>query len=230
LSLAKNVFVFIGPPGAGKGALSSLCVNKLGWKQVSTGNLCRRHIAQKTEIGKKIDEAIQAGKLVSDQLITSMVEAQFAQMGQEDYTIILDGYPRTIAQAQELSNLLKNKLPDLTLNVVKMDISDQRVIDRLVNRFVCENKDCQAVYSMAKGSNLSPKNDTKCDMCGSNLIRRSDDDLKAILERLKVYHQHEQGLLDFYSSMGQEIKEINAASPLDAVFEDFKYTMGLNKV
>ncbi len=230
MSFSRNVFVFIGPPGAGKGALSSLCVKALGWKQVSTGNLCRKHIAEKTDIGLQIDRAIKAGRLVSDSLISSMVEEQLAQIEEGDYTVILDGYPRTIAQAEELSKLLKDKLTTLTLCVVKMDISDQRVIDRLINRFICENNDCQAVYSKAIGSTLAPKHDTQCDLCKSPLIRRSDDTLEAVQERLKVYHQHEQSLLDFYISKRQSIKKINAELPLDTVFEDFRHSMGFDKI
>ena len=92
----ERIVLFVGPPGSGKGTLSQKCVQELGWKQISTGDLCRAHIANETEIGKKIDFAIKSGKLVDDGLISQMVFEWFSEQKNGPHTVILDGYPRTV--------------------------------------------------------------------------------------------------------------------------------------
>ena len=109
-SLVRDIIVFIGPPGSGKGTLSGLCVKELGWVQISTGNLCRKHIADKTKIGQEIDFAIKSGKLVSDNLITDMIIDWFKHVGDQVRTVVLDSYPRTVAQAQALTSFLRRIL------------------------------------------------------------------------------------------------------------------------
>jgi adenylate kinase len=224
LSIAKNVFVFIGPPGSGKGSLSNLCVQKLQWVQLSTGNLCRKHIAEQTPIGKEIDFAIKSGNLVSDDLITAMVEDWLREEIQkpEEKTVILDGYPRTSEQAKAFDTLLKTQFKGLQLQVVRLNIPDATLVKRLSSRVVCQNKDCQAVYSLAEDSLLKPKRDMICDLCGSPLGRRKDDEISTIQERLHVYRKHEQGLLDYFKKIDQPIMELNAEKPLPMVFDEFK--------
>ncbi len=214
----------MGPPGSGKGSLSNLCVQKLHWVQLSTGNLCRKHIAELTPIGKEIDFAIKSGNLVSDNLITAMVEEwlQEEMRKPEEKTIILDGYPRTAEQAKTFDVLLKTQLKGLRLFVVRLNMPDALLINRLSNRVVCQNKDCQAVYSLAAGSLLKPRQDMVCDLCGSPLGRRKDDEINTVQERLHVYRKHEQGLLDYFKKIDQPIMELNAEKPLPQVFEDFK--------
>ena len=212
----------IGPPGAGKGSLSRLCVTDLGWVQLSTGNLCRKHIAEQTKIGKKIAFATKSGKLVDSKLITQMVVGWFTDHVDTVSAIILDGYPRTVVQARAFNELLQTTLTGLALQVVRLLISDDKAVNRLCNRFICQNKNCQFVYSLAPGSSLTPKNNLTCDYCANNLARRADDSSHAIRERLTVYHKHEQGLLDFYRSIGQEISDVDVDKPLSNVFERFK--------
>ena len=115
----KSVFIFIGPPGSGKGTLSHLCVSSLRWVQLSTGNLCRKHIAEQTEIGKQIDFALKSGKLVSDSLINAMVHDWFSMTIQEADNIILDGYPRTVAQAEALHEYLQKNLSHVDVQVIR---------------------------------------------------------------------------------------------------------------
>ncbi len=222
---AKNVFIFIGPPGSGKGTLSHLCVKDLGWVQLSTGNLCRKHIAERTEIGKQIDFAIKSGKLVSDALINAMVHDWFKATFQESDNIILDGYPRTVTQAQELHDYLIKTMPHVNVYVVRFTVSDEIVINRICNRLVCQNKDCQEVYSSSPGSRL-PKKDMVCDVCGSPLGRRNDDEIVAARDRLQTYHKHEQDLMNFYKKSKLPVKEFTAERPLEEVFSDFKKLVG----
>lgn len=227
MSLVGKVFVFVGPPGSGKGSVSSLCIKNLGWVQLSTGNLCRKHIAKQTETGKEIDFAIKSGKLVSDSLITNMVLEWFQKDFNENHTVILDGYPRTIMQAQAFAEHFKKQLFKSDLHIVRFVLSDEMIIARLSNRLICENKDCQAVYSEGKGTDLSPKYVMKCDYCDGRIGRREDDDKHAVAERLKVYHRHESDLLDFYHKAGQVVHDVFVEKPLSEVFEDFKALVGL---
>lgn len=227
MKTGTNVFIFIGPPGAGKGSLSSLCVNQLGWSQLSTGNLCRRHIAEQTEIGKQIDFAIKSGKLVSDSLVTRVVGDWFTENMGQTPAIILDGFPRTLAQAQALNEMFVSQAPSINLTIVRLVLSDDVVIERLCNRFICSNIECQEVYSLAEGSTQKPKDGLKCHRCESDLVRRKDDNIDAVRERLKIYHKHEQDLLNFYKDIKQEIAEFNVEKPLNEVFSEFVKLMGL---
>lgn len=222
----KNVYIFIGPPGSGKGTLSNLCAQTLGWVQLSTGNLCRKHIAEQSDIGKQIDFAIKSGKLISDSLITKMVEEWFDTMDPSIEAVILDGYPRTVVQAREFSKLLATKFTFLTLSIVKFYISDEQVLARLSGRYICQNNDCQAVYSLIAGSSLQPKKGLCCDQCSSLLGRREDDAEEAIRQRLQIYHKHEHDLLNFFTDHGYSVKQVLVEKPLELVFEDFKRMVG----
>lgn len=227
MSQHKTVYLFIGPPGSGKGSLSKLCVDNLDWAQLSTGNLCREHIARQTEVGKQIDFAIKSGKLVSDGLIVEMVEDWLERSFQEKESVIFDGFPRTVPQAGALEDLLKRSFSSSKLHVVRLLLDDDIIVDRLTNRYICKNGACQAVYSLAQGSTLAPKKHMLCDVCEGALVRRSDDTEESIRERLKTYHQHERNLIDFYRNHGKKILELGVAKPLDMVFKDFKKLVGL---
>ncbi len=228
MSFQSEIFILIGPPGSGKGSLSSLFVKELGWSQLSTGNLCRKHIAEQTEIGKKIDLVIKSGKLIDDSVVTQMVAGWFKEHINRVPAVILDGYPRTVIQAGALSDLLKSTYPDQKVTVVRFVISDDAVVKRLCSRYICENKDCQAVYSLVSGSSLAPKKTGICDVCSGQLVRRDDDVEESIRRRLHVYHKHEQVLIDFYHRVGQSIVEIDADRPIVDIFKYFADTYGTN--
>ncbi len=217
----KQVYILIGPPGSGKGTLSHLCERKLGWVQLSTGNLCRKHIAEQTEIGKQIDFALKSGKLVSDSLINAMVHDWFETIIKQEDNIILDGFPRTIVQAQTLHEFLKPHLGYVNVQVVRFSIADESVIARICGRLVCLNKDCQEVYSLNPGSRMPAKH-MKCDVCSSDLGRRNDDAVSAVKDRLQTYHKHEQDLLSFYKQTPFAVKEFKAEMHLEDVFDEFK--------
>jgi adenylate kinase len=221
LNSQKNVFIFIGPPGAGKGSLSQQCIATLGWKQLSTGALCRKHINEKTEIGKKIDFAIKSGKLMSDELIVTMVQDWLAKNEQSFEALILDGFPRTVVQAEALHKLLFEKIDCYKLNIIRLFISDEEVVRRLSGRIVCSNNDCQAVYSRLCQS-LEPCQPMTCDWCGGQLVPRDDDSLTAVYDRLKTYHTHEKHLIDFYATHGFVINQVNVEKPLSKIFEEFR--------
>ena len=222
----KSVFIFVGPPGSGKGTLSYLCVKTFGWVQLATGNLCRKHIAEQTEIGKQIDFALKSGKLVSDQLINEIVQEWLANTIKNTNCIILDGYPRTLAQAQALYGFLQKNFPQVKVRIIKLFISDESVINRITGRLVCQNKNCQEVYSLHQGARL-PAEQMKCDVCLSALGRRGDDDLETIKDRLQTYYKHEQDLLNYYTQLSFETNELKVEKQLEQVFEDFKKLVGI---
>jgi adenylate kinase len=220
--LVRDIFVFFGPPGSGKGSLSKLLVDRLDWVQFSTGDMCRKHIADQTELGKEIDFAIKSGKLVSDDQIIAMVNDWLVNVAPKDAPLVIDGCPRTIAQAESLSNLIEKKFPNCNIRLINLTSSDEVLIDRILNRFICSNKKCQIAYSASKGSTQQSKIVGQCDACGERLVRRADDNEEAIRERLTIYRQHADGVLNYFVSIGKDIEVIDAMRPLEKVFSDFK--------
>lgn len=224
----SNIFVLIGSPGSGKGSFSDLCIKNFGWSQLSTGNLCRKHIATGTEIGKHIDFTIKSGKLVSDAVIVEMVKEWLTEQLNFGNNVLLDGYPRNLIQAKALQDMLDaSGFDKKCFHVVKFTVSDEVVLNRLTSRLVCKDKNCQAVYSVAKGSALQPKIDMVCDRCSGQLEIRADDNVETIKERLRVYSDHEGALLGFYKNNNKNLIELDASMPIDDVFNSFKNIVGL---
>jgi adenylate kinase len=215
-----NVFIFLGPPGSGKGSISQLCTDKLGWVQLSPGNLCRQHIANATPIGQQIAQAINAGSLAPDELICQMVFEWLAAQRDGHKTVIIDGFPRTVLQATIFDQFLKENADKYKLHVVKFKISDQQVLTRIIDRLICSNVSCQAVYS-AKTLDLLADETPLCTRCAGVLVRRKDDAYETAQERLKTYHRYEHGLEMFYDTKGEPIHSMDAAQSIDDVFNYF---------
>lgn len=219
----KKICIFIGPPGAGKGSLSALCVNNLDFYQLSTGNLCREHISQGTPIGQKIDFAIKSGKLVCDDLVLEMVNHWFLSNGESAHSVIFDGLPRTVFQARALHELITQRhKSDLLLNIVHLKVSEQELISRVLDRAVCQNKKCQAVYSCKPGSEMTSRRPMMCDVCNDDLIKRSDDTRMAIKQRLKCYYDREKELLEYYESINSKPYLLDVERRLNDVFAELK--------
>jgi len=189
--------------------------------QISTGNLCRKHIAEQTKIGKEIDLIIKSGKLINDDLINYMVFEWFKENVCKASGIIFDGYPRTVAQAQAFENMISSAFSQVRVRVILFDLADDVVVARLCSRYVCQNKECQAVYSLSPHSDLAPVSTTVCDLCSGPLGRRDDDAEIAVRKRLDIYHRHEQQLIDFYRDNGTEIIRLDASKQLREVFDTF---------
>ncbi|MEM2026940.1 MAG: adenylate kinase [Candidatus Bathyarchaeia archaeon] len=178
--------VLLGPPGSGKGTYASRLAVILGVPHISTGDMVREEIRAQTEIGKRIKEYSDRGELVPDDIIIAMLVERLkkpdAQKG-----FILDGFPRTLRQAEELEKFSKIDL------VVNLNVPDEIIIQRLSNRLVC--KRCGAIYNRLT---LKPKVDEVCDICGGELYQRDDDRPEVIRERLNVYRRSTEPLIYYY--------------------------------
>lgn len=185
--------VMLGKPGSGKGTVGKMLSERLGIIHISSGELFRSYIKRAGEIGKKIDEYVSKGNLVPDNLAIELVEKRLSEPDCKN-GVILDGFPRTVVQAEELNEFLKNKNKKIDI-AVELRLSDQDIIDRIVKRRVCSNNDCREVYNLEF---RKPKQDGICDNCGSKLIQRQDDKLETVKQRLATYHETSEKLVDYY--------------------------------
>ena len=181
--------VILGPPGSGKGTYSTLLKSQLGIPHISTGDLVREEIRNKTSLGDQIANYSNSGILVPDEIITELLKRHLSQDHSKGF--ILEGYPRSIQQAKMLEAILKIDI------VINLNLSANVIVDRLSARTQCKN--CGAIYN---DRTLKPKVSGKCDKCGGDLFKRADDQPKVILERLKVYQQTSAPVVDFYRSKG----------------------------
>lgn len=214
---AKTIITLMGKPGAGKGTLSANARQELGYLTVSTGDLVRAEIAQQTELGKQIKQFSDEGKLVPDDVIFGLVKEWLAENASAAEKIILDGFPRTAAQAALLMDFMKNELPDYKLRVVELQMSDEEVMKRAANRLVCEG--CKEIFSALM---LENPDEAACAKCGGKLIKREDDKEDKVRARLEEYSQKNKPLEEFYRSSGLMIDAIPADKSSAEVFAEFK--------
>ena len=214
----QEIFIFAGPPGSGKGTISSLFAKKFGWVQLSTGDLFRWHIANATELGKQIDNLTKSGKLVSDEIVVAMVQDWLTQQLHDDKVVILDGFPRTVAQAKALENFIQLQSNPTTLHIVELSASDDIIVQRLSTRLTCSNPKCQAIYSTLNGFVQG----NQCSVCNAPLVRRSDDCEESIRRRLLEYHKHAQMLIDYFKCKKHWYIRVSATQPIENVFASVK--------
>ncbi len=189
MSQEKTVIILLGPPGSGKGTQAVQITNELDIPHISTGDLFRYNIKNNTALGKEAQRYMDAGKLVPDSLVLNMLADRVSQ---EDCAngYLLDGFPRTIAQAQAF-------VADANLLIFNLSVSDELIIQRISGRLVC--KECGRVYNKYF---TPPKSEKHCDHCNGEVYQRSDDQPEVVQERLKVYHEQTKPLIGFYESKG----------------------------
>jgi len=224
MSEQTPIYIFIGPPGAGKGSLARLCQKRHGWHTVSTGDLCRQHIALQTEIGKEIDFCIKSGKLIHNETVVNMVRDWLNENLATTSGVILDGFPRTYEQAQSFHAVLNRMHSSCCVRVVELQLHDARVIERLTSRRICSNNMCQNVYTYADTS-LAPQQYGICDICGSRLTQRDDDVADVVADRLQTYYDTAESLLSFYRDRPEFIGTLHADKPLHDVYNSFMTLM-----
>lgn len=217
MQLEKKIFLFIGPPGSGKGTLAQFLVDQFNWLQLSAGNLCRKNITNQTDLGKEIDFAVKSGKLTSDALIIKMMEKELIDHLDSPINLILDGYPRTKIQAESLIAFLQD-YPERILTIIRLVISDEEIINRLNKRYVCMNSNCQRAYAQ---DSVDPISSMKCKICLSSLEKRADDDPQIVIKRLKTYHMFEDQLVSHFQTLGHYVYNYNVVRPVNELVADF---------
>ncbi len=190
-------FIFLGPPGAGKGTQARLVQEKYGLIQLSTGDMLRAAVSAGSELGQKAQKIIDAGKLVPDAIMTGMLAERIAEADCEN-GFILDGFPRTEAQAEALDKILGAQGKQLDA-VIEIKVDDQALVRRITGRFTCSK--CGAGYH---DEFLRPAQPGICDTCGgTEFARRTDDNEKTVVERLTAYHVQTEPLLPYYRRTGK---------------------------
>ena len=187
--------IFLGPPGAGKGTQAKVLVEKYVIPQISTGDMLREHVAKGTELGLKAKEYMEKGQLVPDEIILSMVKERLSQDDAQK-GFILDGFPRTVAQAEALDKLLEEMGKKIEY-VLALIVPDEELVTRLTGRRTCKN--CGMMYHIKF---KPPKVEGKCDACGGELYQRPDDNEETVRNRLKVYHEQTAPLIEYYRKKG----------------------------
>ncbi len=204
--------IFLGPPGAGKGTQAQRICAALNIPQISTGDILRRAMKEQTPTGIKAKSFIDAGKLVPDEVIIDIVKERLQQDdAQAGY--ILDGFPRTVPQAEALEGIAKIDA------VIELAVDDEKLVQRLSGRRVCLK--CGATYHVSR---LNGK--TTCDACGEELVQRDDDRAETVLNRLNVYHEQTAPLVDFYTSRGL-LRRIDGAQDMDVIYHAILETLGV---
>ena len=201
------IIVMLGAPGTGKGTVAGILSEKLGIPQISTGDIFRKNIKEKTELGILADSYISKGNLVPDEVTINMVKNRL----NEDDTkngAILDGFPRTIPQADALEKMLEEKGIKIDL-VLNLSTPKEEIVERITTRRVCTNQNCKAVFNVKLNP---PKVEGICDKCGSELITRADDTVEAIEVRLENYFKLTNPLTDYYEKKGLLRTEIVSES------------------
>jgi adenylate kinase len=203
--------IMLGAPGAGKGTQAKKIAEKYGIPHISTGDIFRANIKNGTELGKKAKTYMDQGALVPDELVVDLV---VDRVGQEDAKngYVLDGFPRTIPQAEALDSALA-KINDKVDYAINVEVPDENIINRMSGRRACV--DCGGTYHIKYNPT---KKEGICDACGGKLILRDDDQPETVKNRLKVYHDQTQPLIDYYSKQGI-MKEVDGTVDMEDVFQ-----------
>lgn len=210
--------VLLGPPGAGKGTQAVRLVEKYEIPHISTGDIFRKNIKEDTELGKKAQEYMNAGALVPDELVVDLVKDRLQQDDCKN-GFLLDGFPRTIFQAEKLDEFLSESNQKMDI-VINLKVEKEALIKRLTGRRVC--KDCGASYHVV---NIPPKKEGVCDICGGELIQRKDDNIETVENRINVYEEQTAPLIGYYKEAGSLV-DFDGEASLDEVFDAIVQAIG----
>jgi len=186
--------VMLGAPGTGKGTIGKILSKDMNLTHISTGDIFREQLEKKTVLGKKLESYMSKGLLVPDDVVIETIKSRLLEEDVKNGAI-LDGFPRTAVQAQALRDFLINYNPEQKRIAIELTIPDEEIIKRVTNRVTCSNKKCGAIYNL---ETKKPKVSGVCDICGSNLSKRNDDNEETVKKRLEIYHSNSKELLEFY--------------------------------
>ena len=206
--------ILLGAPGAGKGTQAEMLAEKLQIPTISTGNMLREAMANGSELGKQVNQAMDEGRLVSDELVLSIVAERTAKPDCKN-GFILDGVPRTLAQAKAL-DAMGVRLD----HVVSLEIADAVIEGRMTGRRVCPK--CGASYHITANP---PKQDNTCDLCGAQLVIRKDDATETVKSRLAIYHETTEVLKDYYAAQGK-LRLVEGNQSIEGAFKDILKALG----
>jgi len=206
--------ILLGAPGAGKGTQAKKIVEKYGIPHIATGDILREAVAKGTELGKKAKEYMDRGELVPDEIVIGIVKERLQQPDCEK-GFLLDGFPRTLKQAEALDNMLK-ELGRKIDAVIYIDVPEEEVVKRIVNRRTCRK--CGAVYHLIYAP---PREPNKCDKCGGELYQRDDDKEETVRQRFKVYMENTAPLIDYYEKKGLLYK-VDGTKSIEEVFQQIE--------
>lgn len=210
--------IMLGAPGAGKGTQAKMIADKYGVPHISTGDIFRAYIKNGTELGMEAKKYMDQGLLVPDELTVRILLDRVAQDDCKN-GYVLDGFPRTIPQAEVLDSEL-TKLGDHIDYAINVDVPDENIVKRMSGRRACLT--CGATYHI---EHVPPKKEGICDVCGSELVLRDDDKPETVKNRLNVYHEQTQPLIDFYTEKGV-LKTVDGTVPMEEVFAAITAILG----
>jgi len=204
--------ILLGGPGAGKGTQAKKLIEKYQIPQISTGDILRAAVKEGTEMGKKAKEYMDAGKLVPDEVVIGIIKDRLAQPDCKK-GFILDGFPRTVPQAEALEKVVSD-LGTKIDHVVSIDVDEEALVTRLTGRRTCKNPDCGQMYHIKF---TPPKKEGVCDKCGGELYQRDDDNETTVRSRLATYNQATKPLIDHYQAKGL-VRPIPGVGGIDDIF------------
>lgn len=209
--------LLLGAPGVGKGTQAQRLMTEFGIPQISTGDLLREHRRNHTPLGVIADELMSQGKLVPDDLVNQMVAKRLAEPDTE-HGYILDGFPRTLTQAEWLdTQLVAYLLPVVAINIV---VEERVLLERITGRLTCPV--CHSIYNIYS---KPPKSDTVCDLEGAALVQRADDNVDAFHERMRAFGQKTTAVIEYYREHGNRFAEVDGDRPVDEVTHSIRETL-----
>jgi len=204
--------VLLGGPGSGKGTQAKMLTSRIGVPQISTGDIFRAALKEGTPMGLKAKTYMDKGELVPDDVVIGVVEERLTKPDL-DKGYMLDGFPRTLPQAQALDNILNSQEKAID-HAILVDVPDEELVARLSGRRTCRNSDCGAMFHVMFNPS---KKEGVCDKCGAELYQRDDDSEATIRERLTVYNKQTAPLIDYYDGKGL-LRRVNGVGPIDRIF------------
>jgi len=191
------IIVMLGAPGSGKGTVAKLLTETLNIEHISTGDMFREEIKSGSELGKELENYMSDGKLVPDDVVIKILDERLSRPTAQN-GVVLDGFPRTKIQAEHLKELLNAKGKKINV-AIQLNIPDEDIIYRTVKRRICSNKDCGAIYNLEFNK---PKQEGICDICGSKLYRREDDNEETVKRRIDTYHKRSEPIIKYFEEEG----------------------------